>query len=54
MSSFPPATTPKSVPQKVVDTSTVTTGKGGIKAGLKIKNAGTKNAPGFDKTVNTF
>lgn len=32
----------------------VSTGRGGIKASLRIKNAGCKDAPGVEKTVNLF
>lgn len=32
----------------------VSTGKGGIKASLRVKNAGSHNAPGVEKTVNLF
>jgi len=30
------------------------TGKGGIAASLKVKKAGTQDAPGLEKTVNLF
>jgi len=36
------------------ETPAVSTGKGGIPNSLKIKAAGTKDAPGVDKTVNKF
>lgn len=32
----------------------VSTGRGGIKASLRIKNAGSHDAPGTEKTVNIF
>lgn len=32
----------------------VSTGKGGIPASLKVKAAGTKDAPGVDKSVNSL
>lgn len=32
----------------------VSTGNGGIKTSLRIKNAGCKDAPGLEKTVNLF
>lgn len=54
MAGFPPKQGGNSKPLKVVDTATVTTGKGGIPASLKIKAAGTKDAPGVEKNVNAF
>lgn len=32
----------------------ISTGRGGIKASLRMKNAGTKDTPGTEKTVNLF
>jgi hypothetical protein len=41
-------------PVKNGESPAVSTGKGGIPASLKVKAAGTKDAPGVDKTVNKF
>lgn len=42
----------KSVPN--TETPAVSTGKGGIPASLKAKAAGSKPAPGIEKTVNSL
>lgn len=42
----------KKVP--MTETPAVSTGNGGIPASLKIKAAGTKDAPGIAKTVNNL
>lgn len=60
MAGFPPAKgnsnatkEPNGYP-KQQDSSATSTGNGGIAASLKVKAAGTKNAPGADKNVNQF
>jgi hypothetical protein len=60
MSGFPPAKGnsnanqyPNSNPNQM-DSTPTSTGNGGIKASLKIKAAGTQDAPGLDKNVNQF
>lgn len=52
MASFPPKSGGNSKSLKVAENATITTGNGGIPASLKIKNAGTVNAPGLEKNVN--
>ena len=54
MATFPPKGASKNAPVPTTETPAVSTGKGGIPASLKIKAAGTKNAPGKEKTVNYF
>lgn len=58
MAGFPPAKgnrpNPPTPPQVTGERGPISTGNGGIKASLKVKAAGTKNAPGLDKTVNLF
>lgn len=55
MAGFPPKKASKKPKGKSPgDYSTTTTGKGGIAASLRVKNAGTKDAPGVEKTVNNL
>lgn len=54
MSTFPPKSGGNSKPLKVVEGATVTTGNGGLKASLKLKNASIKNSPVAEKTVQQF
>lgn len=56
MAGFPPAkgNQKPSKPAQIVDLGPVSTGNGGIKMSLRVKAAGTKNAPGLPKDVNTF
>lgn len=49
--SFPPAKGTKIPKVKMVHES-VSNGGGGITASLKVKAAGSKNAPGVEKTVS--
>jgi len=54
---FPPLKSnkqPVSPPQVTGERGPISTGKGGIKASLKIKNASIVNAPGVEKNVNLF
>lgn len=51
---FPPLKGGNSQPLKVNNVGPTSTGKGGIPASLKIKAAGTKDAPGLEKNVNLF
>jgi hypothetical protein len=47
---FPPKTassTPKTIP--VVETPAFSTGSGGLKSSIALKNAGTKPSPGIEK-----
>lgn len=56
MSTFPPkkaTKTPNTAGDKP-ESGPFSTGKGGIPASLKVKAAGTKDAPGKDKTVLEF
>lgn len=54
MAGFPPkkANVKPNIPS--YDCPPVSTGNGGLAKSLKLKNAGTKNAPGNEKTVNLF
>jgi hypothetical protein len=54
MAGFPPKKASKSAPAVLADPipGPVSTGGGGIPASLKIKAAGTKNAPGVERDVN--
>jgi hypothetical protein len=56
MTPFPPAkgSSKRSAPPVAPEVGPVSTGKGGLKFTLKVKAAGTTNAPGVDKTVNLF
>lgn len=53
---FPPSKAKKnSEPKTQVEREApVSTGKGGIPNSLKLKKAGTSNAPGVEKNVNQF
>jgi len=51
MSSFPPksaSSTPKTIP--VVETPAFSTGSGGLKKSIAVKNAGIHPSPGIEKT----
>lgn len=54
MATFPPKGAKKNVIVVKPDTPAVSTGGGGIPASLKVKAAGTKDAPGLEKNVNAF
>lgn len=57
---FPPARGSRAVPESRAALSgndkgnPVSTGNGGLKTSLRVKNAGCKDAPGLEKTVNLF
>jgi hypothetical protein len=54
MATFPPAKGTKKASIPSYDCPPVSTGKGGIPASLKVKAAGSKDAPGVEKKVNLF
>lgn len=55
MSTFPPKSASQSAPSiPVKNCGPTSLGNGGIPASLKVKAAGTKDAPGLEKNVNLF
>ena len=56
MSGFPPAKASRKAPVQPEEAvkNPVSTGKGGLTASIKVKNAGTTPSAGVEKNVNAF